>query len=165
VFEVQQSVATQTEGGRTAEEKTYRNVGLGQMTLIERTASSEWSNREKQSGKMSRTYSTFVPGRASDGHLHLVEQRNMSTTTAPDGNARTERQVQQVNPGAPEHGLRTTAVVIEVSQPLGRLRTETQREGRGLDGGGNFSDHLGDGQWPRSAFRVAPACDKFRIVG
>lgn len=114
VFEVQQSVATQTEGGRTAQEKTYRSVGLGQMSLIiERTASSEWSNREKQSGKMSRTYSTFVPGRASDGHWHFVEQRNMSTTTAPDGNARTERQVQQVNPGAPEHGLRTTAVVIE----------------------------------------------------
>ena len=105
IFEVQETVATQTKDGQITEEKTY---------------------------------STYVPGRASDTHLHLVQQRSMSTTTASDGSARTEQQVQQVNPGAPEAGLRATSVVIEVSQPLGRLRTETHKEVRVLDVSGNF---------------------------
>jgi len=105
VFEVQETLVTQTNDGQTTEEKTY---------------------------------STYVPGVDSDGQLHLVQQRNVSATTAPDSSTRTEHQVQQVNPGAPRDGLHTTTLVIGISQPLGRLRTETHEEGRVLDVNGNF---------------------------
>ena len=58
----------------------------------------------------------------------------MSTTTAPGSDTRSEEHIQQVNPGSPEDGLRTTTVVTEVSKPAGKLRTETHKEVRGLDG-------------------------------
>ena len=127
VFEVQRTVTTQTKDGRTTEEKTYRNDSRGPMTP---GTPSVWLNRA--------TDSTYVPGLASDDHLHLVEQRDMSTITASDGGTRTEQHVQKVNPGNPQDGLRTTTVVIGVSQPLGKLRTETHKEVRVSDGGGSF---------------------------
>lgn len=138
VFEVQETVATQTKDGQTTEKKTYRDDGRGQIAIIEQTAGSGWKNANNQSGTMSRTYSTFVPGAAPDGQLHLVQQRNVSATTSPDSSTRTEQEVQAVNPGAPQDGLRTTTLMIEVSQPLGRLRTETHKEMRVLDVGGSF---------------------------
>ena len=139
VFEERQSVATQTRDGRTTDEKIFRNDERGQMVVIEQTVGSEWGTGEKESGKVARTYSSYVPGRASDGRLlHLVEQRSMSTTTAPGSDTRSEEHIQQVNPGAPEDGLRTTTVVTEVSKPAGKLRTETHKEVRGLDGSGNL---------------------------
>jgi hypothetical protein len=139
VFEERQTVATPSKDGRTTEEKTYRKDDRGQMMVIEQTVSSEWQNGEKGSGKLARTYSTYVPGRASDGRLqHLVEQRSMSTTTSPGGDTRRQEQIQQVNPGAPENGLRTTTVVTEVSKAFGKLRTETHKGVRGLDGSGNL---------------------------
>ena len=139
VFEERQSVATRTKDGQTSEEKTYRDDELGRMIFIELTVSSQWQNGEKESGRVARTYSTYVPGRASDGRLqHLVEQRSMSTTTAPSNETRSEEDIQQVNPGAPEDGLRTTTVVTEISKPFSKLQTETHREVRGLDGSGNL---------------------------
>jgi len=139
VFEERQTVATPSKDGQTTEEKTYRKDDRGQMMVIEQTVSGEWQNGEKGSGKLARTYSTYVPGRASDGRLqHLVEQRSMSTTTSPGGDARRQEQIQQVNPGAPENGLRTTTVVTEVSKAFGKLRTETHKGVRGLDGSGNL---------------------------
>ena len=139
VFEERQTVATTSKSGRTTEEKTYRKNDRGQMVVIEQTISSEWQNGEKGSGKLSRRYSTYLPGRASDGRLlHMVEQRSISTTVAPGSDTRSEEHTQQVNPGAPDDALRTTTVVTEVSKSFGQLRTETHQEVRGLDGSGNL---------------------------
>jgi hypothetical protein len=75
-----------------------------------------------------KTYSTYIPQVGSYGDFRLAEQRKMATTTARDGSTRTEEQVQQVNPGNPSDGLRTTSLIIEVSQPIGNLQTETRKE-------------------------------------
>ena len=85
-----------------------------------------------------KTYSTYVPGVGSYGELQLAQQRDVSTTTAPDRSTRTEQQVQQVNPGNPWDGLRTTSLLIQVSEPLGSLRTETHEEVRFLDVNGDL---------------------------
>jgi len=85
-----------------------------------------------------KTYSTYVPGVGTYAQLHLAQQRDVSTTTAPDRSTRTEQQVQQVNPGNPWDGLRTSALVIQVSEPLGSLRTETHEEARFLDVNGDL---------------------------
>jgi hypothetical protein len=139
VFEERQTLLTPGKDGRNTEEKTYRKDYRGEMMVIEQTSTSEWQNGEEGSGKLARTYSTYVPGRASDGRLlHIVEERNMSANIARGGNNRTEEQVQQVNPGAPDDGLRTSSVVTEASENLGKLRTETHKEVRGLDGSGHF---------------------------
>lgn len=138
VFEKRQTVASPSKDGRTAEEKTYRQDDRGQMTVIEQTVSSEWQN-ERGSGKLVRTYSTYVPGRASDERLlHIIEQRSISASTAPGSDTRSEEHIQQVNPGAPDDGLRTTTVVTEVSKGFGKLRTETHKEVRGLSGSGTL---------------------------
>jgi hypothetical protein len=138
VFEERQTVIRRKDG-RTAEEKTYRKDDRGQMMVVEQTVSSEWQSGEKGSGKLARTYSTYVPGRASDQRLqHVVEQRSISATTAPGSDTRSEERIQQVNPGAPDDSLRTTTVVLEVSKPFGKLRTETHKEVRGLDGSGTL---------------------------
>ena len=55
----------------------------------------------------------------------------------PGSDIRSEEHIQQLNPGAPEDGLRTTTVVTEDSKPFAELRTETHKEVRGLDGSGN----------------------------
>jgi hypothetical protein len=86
-----------------------------------------------------KTYSTYVPGVGSYGQLHLAQQRDVSTTTAPDRSMRTEQQVQQVNPGNPWDGLRTTSLMIDVSEPLGSLRTESHEEVHFLDVNGDLS--------------------------
>jgi hypothetical protein len=139
VFEERQTVAKPSKDGRTMEEKTYRKGDRGQMMVIEQTVSSEWQNGRKGSGKVAQTYSTYVPGRASDGRLqHMVEQRSISATTARGSDTRSEEHIQQVNPGAPDDGLRTTTVMTEVSKPFGKLRTETHKEVRGLDGSGTL---------------------------
>jgi len=85
-----------------------------------------------------KIYSTYVPGVGSYTELQLAQQREVSTATAPDGSTRTEEKVQQVNPGNPWDGLRTTSLIIEVSQPLGNLRTETHQETHSLDANGNL---------------------------
>ena len=139
VFEERQIVVTPSKDGRSTEEKTYRKDDSGQLMVIEQTVSSEWQNGEQGSGKLARTFSTYVPGRASDGRLlHMVEQRSISANTTPASDTRSEEYVQQVNPGAPDDGLRSSTVVTEVSMHFGKLRTETHKEIRGLDGSGHL---------------------------
>jgi hypothetical protein len=139
VFEERQTVMTPGKDGRNTEEKTYRKDYRGDMTVIEQTVTSERQNEGEGSGKLARTYSTYVPGRASDGRLlHLVEQQSISTNFARGGGSPTEEQVQQVNPGAPDDGLRTSTMVTEASKNFGKLRTETHKEVRGLDGSGHL---------------------------
>ncbi len=138
VFEERQSVTTKTKDGRSTDEKTYRDNGRGQMMVIEQTVSSEWQHGEKPSGKVSQMYSIYVPGRGADERLHLVQQRSLSTTAGPGGDTHNEEQILQVNPGAPEDGLRTTSIVIEVAKPVGKVRTDTHKEIRALDASGNL---------------------------
>lgn len=139
VYEERQTVTTASANGRPTEEKTYRKDSRGEMVVIEQTVSSDWQDGEKRSGKLTQTSSTYVPGRASDQRLlHVVEQRSVSATAEPSSDIRTEERVEQINPGAPEDGLRTSTVVTAASKHLGNGRTETHKEMRGLDGGGHL---------------------------
>ncbi|MFZ3212109.1 MAG: hypothetical protein WA188_11405 [Terriglobales bacterium] len=108
----------------------YAPVSEVQETLVMPTRDGEITQE--------KTYSTYVPEVGSYGELHLAQQREVSTTTAPDRSTRTEEKVQQVNPGNPSDGLRTTSLIIEVSQPLGNLRTETHEETHFLDVNGDL---------------------------
>lgn len=108
----------------------YAPVSELQQTVVTPTRDGEITQQ--------KTYSTYVPGVGSYRELQLVQQREVSTASAPDGSTRTEEKVQQVNPGNPWDGLRTTSLIIEVSRPIGNLRTETHEEKRSLDVNGDF---------------------------
>jgi hypothetical protein len=142
VIQMQRNVVTQTKDGQTTEKTLYGNYGYGnfgqgQLTAIEQTTGSEWKSGDTQR-EVSQTFSVLVPGRTLDDHLHLVQQQSMATIAAPDGSTFTEKQVKEVNPGAPQDGLRPTTLVTETSQPVGKFQTENHKEVRSLDINGNF---------------------------
>jgi hypothetical protein len=137
IIQVQRSVVTQTDDGQTTEKTTYGNYGEGQMKAFEQTTGSEWESGDTQR-EMSQTFSVLVPGRTLDNHLHLVQQQSTTTVAAPDGSTIKEEQVQEVNPGAPQDGLRPTALVIEISQPIGNSQTAIHKEVRSRDINNNF---------------------------
>jgi len=109
----------------------YAPVSEVQQTVVTPTRDGEITQE--------KTYSTYVPAVGSYGELQLVQQREVSTATAPDRSTRTEEKVQQVNPGNPWDGLRATSLLIEVSRPAGSLRTETREETRSLDVNGDLT--------------------------
>jgi hypothetical protein len=134
---VQRSVVTQTKDGQTTDRAFYGNDGRAQLTLIDQTTGSEWKSGDTQREK-SQTFSVNVPGRTPDDHLHLVQQQTLQTVATPGGGTLTETQVHEVNPGAPEDGLRLTTVETETSQPVDKSQTESHKQVRSLDINGNF---------------------------
>jgi hypothetical protein len=103
------------------------------MTVIEQTVGRESQKGEQQSQKISQRYSIYVPGMATDGQLHLVQEHSESTGTASGGETRTEKQTRQIYLGAPGNGLRSTTIVSETTKPLGKSGTATHTEVRGLN--------------------------------
>jgi hypothetical protein len=132
VIQVQRSVVTQANDGQTTDRAFYGNDGRAQLTLIDQTTGTGRKTGDTQSEK-SQTFSVYVPGRTPDDHLHLVQQQSVQTVAAPDGSTLTETQVREVNPGAPEDGLRLTTLETETSRPIGKFQTENHREVRSLD--------------------------------
>jgi hypothetical protein len=108
------------------------------MRAFEQTTGSEWQSGDALHER-SQTYSVYVPGRTLDDHLHLVQQQSASTVAASDGSTYAEKQVQEVNPGAPEDGLRPTTLVTETSRPVGKFENENHTVVRSLDINNSFS--------------------------
>ncbi|MCU1311310.1 MAG: hypothetical protein JWO20_2435 [Candidatus Angelobacter sp.] len=137
VIQAERSVVTQTKDGQTSQSTMYGNDGRAPLTPIEQTTGSEWKSGDTQR-EMSQTFSVNVPGRTPDDHLHLVQQQSLQTVAAPGGGTLTETQVHEVNPGAPEDGLRLTTVETETSQLVDKSQTENHKQVRSLDINGNF---------------------------
>jgi hypothetical protein len=138
VIQAERNVVTQTKDGQTTESAFYGYDGRAPLAPIEQTTGREWTSGDSQR-EMSQTFSVNVPGRTPDDHLHLVQQENLTTITAPGGGTLTETQTQELNPGAPEDGLRLTTVETETSQPIGKSQTDNHKEVRSLDINGNLS--------------------------
>jgi hypothetical protein len=136
VIQAERSVVTQTKDGQTMERTTYGNDGRMPLAPIETTGSERKSGDTQR--ETSQTFSVNVPGRTLDDHLHLVQQQSLQTVAAPGGSASTEKQVQELNPGVPEDGLRLTTLENETSHPIGKSETENHKEVRSLDINGNF---------------------------
>jgi hypothetical protein len=137
VIQAERNVVTQTKDGQTTERTFYGNDGRAPLTPIEHTTGIEWNSGDTQR-ETSQTFSVNVPGRTPDDHLHLVQQQNVATVVTRGGGILTETQTQELNPGAPEDGLRLTTLETETSQPAGKSQTENHKEVRSLDINGNF---------------------------
>src|SRR5262249_57720394 len=94
-------------------------------------------NTAGESRGTAETFSTDVPGSASDGHMHLV-QRVTGSTRNSNGTQTAQQQVEQVNPGDPGAGLQITVTSTNV-QASGASGTQGTQTVQVRDAGGNMN--------------------------
>lgn len=125
VQEQKKSTTKQTADERTTEEQLWRPDADGKLALVSRTLgkNSESAGGEKLNSV--ETYSADILGSAPDGKLHL-SQRVTVKHASTDGKQTTEEQLQQLNPGDPDAGLRVTTETRETVQPNSSGTSETR---------------------------------------
>jgi hypothetical protein len=159
VGEVKESTIREQGKNRTSEERVSRPDSDGKLAEISRTVGKETEGAGQRKTSSVETYTTDDPGFAGDGKLHL----NQRVTTVQNRNAaggRTEQQVEQPNPGAPDAGLRVTTKTIDIvrSGASGSQSTSTIQV---RDASGSFSvvsvDTRKSDQVPAQPVEAAPA--------
>jgi|HubBroStandDraft_6_1064221.scaffolds.fasta_scaffold00297_16 hypothetical protein len=101
--------STIKEGGksRTSEERISRPDSDGRLSDVSRTIGEETEASAGEKSNTSETYSTYVPGLAPDGSLHL-NWRVTTVQKTDSGGKTTEQQVKQPNPDDPNGGLQVS---------------------------------------------------------
>jgi len=108
VGEVKESTIKEDGKNRTSEERVSRPDSEGRLSAVSRTVDKETETATGEKSNTVETYSTGVPGLASDGSLHL--NRRVTTVQKKDsGGETTEQQVEQTNAGDPNAGLQVSA--------------------------------------------------------
>jgi hypothetical protein len=138
VNERKESTTKQDGKDRTTEEHVLRLGADDKLSLVSRTAGKESETAAGEKRNTVETYSTYIPGSAPDGALHL-SQRVTEVKRAPSNGAQaTEQQVEQPNPGDPGTGLQVTTKTLDVVRP----DTSGTRETRTIevrDASGSFT--------------------------
>lgn len=128
VSEIRQVRIVQEGVNRTTEERVSRRDAEGRLGDVSENVLREQSDRDG-GGKHTtvETYSIDVPGMPRDGHLHMVERTTIFSQSNPSGGQRTEKTVEQPNPGDPQAGLRVSILVDNkmVPGPAGEQSTVT----------------------------------------
>jgi len=107
VSAVKESTIKEDGKSRTSEERVSRPDSDGSLSDVSRTIGEETETSAGEKTNTSETYSTYVPGLAPDGSLHL--NWRVTTVHKPDsGGKTTEQQVKQPNPDDPNGGLQVT---------------------------------------------------------
>jgi hypothetical protein len=107
VSAVKESTNKDDGKSRTSEERVSRPDSDGSLSDVSRTIGKETETSAGEKTKTSETYSTYVPGLAPDGSLHLNWQ--VTTVQKTDsGGKTTEQQVKQPNPDDPNGGLQVS---------------------------------------------------------
>jgi hypothetical protein len=107
VSAVKESTIKEDGKSRTSEERISRPDSDGSLSDVSRTIGKETETSAGEKTNTSETYSTYVPGLAPDGSLHLNWQ--VTTVQKTDsGGKTTEQQVKQPNPDDPNSGLQVS---------------------------------------------------------
>jgi len=108
VGEVKESTVKEDGKNRTSEERISRSDSEGRFSEVSRTVAKETENAAGEKSNIVETYSTYVPGLAPDGSLHL--NRRVTTVQNSDSSGKaTQQQVEQPTPGDPIGDLHVTA--------------------------------------------------------
>jgi hypothetical protein len=125
VGEVEESTTKIDGKNRTSEESISRSDSEGRLSEVSRTVSRETENAAGEKRNTVETYSTYVPGLAPDGSLHL----NRMVTTVQNfdsGGKATEQQVELPKPGDPIGGLQVAARTRYIVQYGGSVEQQTK---------------------------------------
>ena len=127
VGEVKQVTAKQEGKNRSTEDRVSRPDSTGKLGEISRTVSKESETSSGEKRNAVETYSTDVPGSASDGSLHLVQRTTSAQQASSSGQQTTVQQTEQLNPGDPGAGLRVTTLTTNAVRrgPSGAQATRT----------------------------------------
>jgi hypothetical protein len=138
VNERKESTIKEDGKDRTTEEHTLRLGADDKLSLDSRAVGKESESAAGEKRNTVETYSTYIPGSAPDGNLHL-SQRVTEVKRAPSAGAQsTEEKLEQPNPGDPGAGLQVTTKTLDVVRPA----TSGTRETRTIevrDASGSFT--------------------------
>ena len=126
--EVREGTSKQ-EGGqiRSSEENVLRPDSNGKLTVVERTVRNLAEPGPGEKRDSTDTYSVNVPGIAGDSTLQLVQRETAVSRKAGTGQQTTIERTEQLNPGAPDDGLRVTNEAIDIVRPTGGNNSEQSR--------------------------------------
>ncbi|MGA8765130.1 MAG: hypothetical protein WB562_19850 [Candidatus Sulfotelmatobacter sp.] len=116
VSEVRHATTRQDGKNRSTEERVSRPDADGKLGEVSRKVSKD-SDTSGEKRSTVETYSVDVPGAVRDGSLHVVERATTSQSTNSAGQQKTQRQVEQPDPGNPGAGLRVTIVTTDTVRP------------------------------------------------
>jgi hypothetical protein len=139
VYELKESTITIKEyaKGSTTEETVSRPAVDGKLSVASYSIAKESENGPGGRQDSVETYSTDIPGLASDGNLHLSQRVTTVRRPHSDGGHATEQQLEQPNPWNPSAGLEVRMRTIEIvsRDAYGELQTRTVQL---RDGSGNL---------------------------
>lgn len=134
VGEVKESTIKEDGKNRTSEERVSRTDSEGKPSEVSRTVSKETENAAGEKHYTVETFSTYVPGLAPDGSLHL-NQRVTTVEKKDSGGVTTEQQLEQPIPGDPNAGVRVNSKTKYIVQYGGtgtqQTKTVQVRDGNG----------------------------------
>jgi hypothetical protein len=116
VNERKESTIKEDGKDRTTEERVLRLGADDKLSLDSHTLGKESETTAGEKRNTVETYSTYIPGSAPDGALHL-SQRVTEVKRAPSAGAHaTEQKLEQPDPGDPGAGLQLTTKTFDVVQ-------------------------------------------------
>jgi hypothetical protein len=131
VSAVKESTINADGKSRTSQERVSRPDSDGSLSDVSRTVGEETQTSTGEKTNTSETYSTYVPGLAPDGSLHL-NWRVTTVQKTDSGGKTTEQQVKQPNPDDPNGGLqvstRTKYIVRYVASGTQQTKTIQMRD-------------------------------------
>lgn len=137
VGEVKETTIKDEDKKRTTEEQVSLPNSEGRLSDFSRTIVEEIHTRTGERSSIAETHSTFVPGVAGDGRLHLNQV--VTTVQKKDSDRETtEQQVEQPNPGNPNVGLQISTRTKYIVQ-YGASGTEQTKTVQARDINGTFN--------------------------
>ena len=124
---------------QTKEENVWRRTAEGNLSVVERTVTKQSMDDQGESRQTVETFSNTVPGGFSD--IGLVLNQRVTTVQRPKtgGGTTMEQRVEQINPGDPRGGVRSTQKQIDIVVPGRDGGTQEQRTIQSMDANGNLS--------------------------
>ena len=114
---IQRTGATGDQTTSQEEEHIFRGDSEGELSEVSCVVSKESENASGEKRNLVETYSADVPGIARNGSLHMVERAMTTQRTSAAGDENTRQEVEQVNPGDPESGLRVSILINGTLHP------------------------------------------------
>jgi len=117
--EVRENTTKQDGQVRSKDERILRPDSTGNLAVVEHTVNKQAQTAAGERRDTTETYSTNVPGVASDGSLQLVQRETTVRRTTSGGAQSTARQIEQPRPGDLSDGLHVTQEAIDIVRPGG----------------------------------------------
>jgi hypothetical protein len=137
VGEVKEKTIQEDGKNRTTEERVSRPDLDGRLSEISRTVGEETETNAGEKSNTVDTYSTYIPGSAGDGRVHLNQRVTTVQKKNSDGET-TEQQVELPNPGNPNDGRQVRAKTKYIVR-YGASGTQQTKTIQANDGNGNLN--------------------------